>query len=145
MLGFFLVLLASFSWAVGSFSSPRLPLPSNGLLSTAIQMFCGGCVLAIAALVSGEALSFDPGVVSGDSLWAFLYLVLIGSLVAYTAYVWLLQHAPISRVATYAYVNPTIAIFLGWLVLGERVTITTLAGAAIVIGSVAVTVRKETG
>jgi drug/metabolite transporter (DMT)-like permease len=142
-LGFALVLLASFSWALGSFLSPRLDLPRNGLLSTSIQMFCGGCVLAIAALVSGEASSFHIGDVSLDSFLAFAYLVVIGSLVAYTAYVWLLQNAPISRVATYAYVNPTIAIFLGWLILDEHVGATTLLGAAIVIGSVAVTVRKE--
>jgi drug/metabolite transporter (DMT)-like permease len=144
-LGFFLVLFASFSWALGSFLSPRLPLPSNGLLSTAIQMFCGGVVLSVAAVVSGEVFDFTFSQVSGDSWIAFTYLVLIGSLVAYTAYVFLLQNAPISRVATYAYVNPTIAIFLGWLILDEQVTALTLTGAAIVIGSVAVTVRKETG
>jgi drug/metabolite transporter (DMT)-like permease len=144
-LGFFLVLFASFSWALGSFSSPRLPLPPHPLLSTALQMGCGGLVLCFAALVSGEPSDFQLGDVSGDSLIAFAYLVLIGSLVAYTAYAWLLQNAPISRVATYAYVNPTIAIFLGWLILDERVTAITLLGAAIVIGSVAVTVRKETG
>jgi drug/metabolite transporter (DMT)-like permease len=144
-LGFVLVLFASFSWALGSFLAPRMPLPSDGLLSTSIQMFCGGVVLSLAALVSGEAAGFHPGAVSLDSWLALTYLVFIGSIIAYTAYVWLLQHAPISRVATYAYVNPTIAIFLGWLILGERVTITTLLGAAVVIGSVAVTVRKETG
>jgi drug/metabolite transporter (DMT)-like permease len=144
-LGFFLVLLASFSWALGSFLSPRLPLPAHGMLSTAVQMGCGGLVLSFAGLVSGEWGDLDVGAVSGDSLWAFTYLVLIGSLVAYTAYVWLLQNAPISRVATYAYVNPTIAIFLGWLILDERITATTLLGAAVVIASVAVTVRKETG
>jgi drug/metabolite transporter (DMT)-like permease len=144
-LGFFLVLFASFSWALGSFLSPRLSLPSDGLLSTALQMGCGGIALSICAVVSGEAFHPHLGRFSSDSLLAFAYLVLIGSLVAYTAYVWLLQNAPISRVATYAYVNPTIAIFLGWLILSERVTATTLVGAAIVIASVAVTVRKETG
>jgi drug/metabolite transporter (DMT)-like permease len=142
-LGFFLALFASFSWALGSFISPRLDLPRDGVLSTSIQMFCGGCVLALAALVSGEVGGFDAADVSLDSFLAFAYLVVIGSLVAYTAYVWLLQNAPISRVATYAYVNPTIAIFLGWLILDEHVGLTTLLGAAIVIGSVAVTVRKE--
>jgi drug/metabolite transporter (DMT)-like permease len=142
-LGFALALFASFSWALGSFISPKLDLPRDGVLSTSIQMFCGGCVLALAALVSGEVSHFDAGAVSLDSLLAFVYLVVIGSLVAYTAYVWLLQNAPISRVATYAYVNPTIAIFLGWLILDEHVGLTTLLGAAIVIGSVAVTVRKE--
>jgi drug/metabolite transporter (DMT)-like permease len=144
-LGFFLALFASFSWALGSFMSPRLALPRDGMLSTSIQMFCGGCVLAVAALASGEVGRFDIGAVSLDSFLAYAYLVVIGSLVAYTAYVWLLQNAPISRVATYAYVNPTIAIFLGWLILDEHVSATTLLGAAIVIGSVAVTVRKETG
>ena len=144
-LGFFLVLFASFSWALGSFTSSRLPLPKDPLLSTALQMGCGGLVLSLAAVVSGEVFEFDPGEVSSDSLIAFAYLVLIGSLIAYTAYSWLLQNAPVSRVATYAYVNPTIAIFLGWLILDERVTATTLLGAAIVIGSVAVTVRRETG
>ena len=144
-LGFFLVLFASFSWALGSFTSSKLPLPPNPLLSTALQMGCGGIVLSVAAVVSGEVFEFDPSEVSGDSLIAFTYLVLIGSLIAYTAYSWLLQNAPVSRVATYAYVNPTIAIFLGWLILDERVTATTLLGAAIVIGSVAVTVRRETG
>jgi drug/metabolite transporter (DMT)-like permease len=142
-LGFALALFASFSWALGSFISPRLDLPRDGVLSTSIQMFCGGCVLALAAVVSGEVGAFDIADVSLDSFLAFAYLVVIGSLVAYTAYVWLLQNAPISRVATYAYVNPTIAIFLGWLILDEHVGLTTLVGAAIVIGSVAVTVRKE--
>jgi drug/metabolite transporter (DMT)-like permease len=144
-LGFFLVLFASFSWALGSFISPRLKLPPHALLSTAIQMFCGGLVLSAAALVSSEPSDLNVGAISTDSWLAFGYLVLVGSLVAYSAYSWLLQNAPISRVATYAYVNPTIAIFLGWLVLDERVTALTLLGAAIVIGSVAVTVRKETG
>jgi drug/metabolite transporter (DMT)-like permease len=144
-LGFALVVLASFSWALGSFLSPRLPLPRDGLLSTSLQMFCGGVVLALAGVVSGEWFNLDVGAISGDSWLALAYLVLIGSLVAYTAYAWLLQNAPISRVATYAYVNPTIAIFLGWLILDERITVTMLAGAAVVIASVAVTVRKETG
>ena len=144
-LGFFIVLLASFSWALGSFTSSKLPLPRSPLLSTALQMGCGGIVMSVAAVASGELFRFQTGQVSGDSLIAFGYLVLIGSLIAYTAYSWLLQNAPVSRVATYAYVNPTIAIFLGWLILDERVTATTLLGAAIVIGSVAVTVRRETG
>jgi drug/metabolite transporter (DMT)-like permease len=142
-LGFALALFASFSWALGSFISPRLDLPRDGVLTTAIQMFCGGLVLAIAAFASGETADFRIGAVSLDSFLALAYLVVIGSLVAYTAYVWLLQNAPISRVATYAYVNPTIAIFLGWLILDEHVGLTTLLGAAIVIGSVAITVRKE--
>jgi drug/metabolite transporter (DMT)-like permease len=144
-IGFFLVVCAAFSWALGSFSSRRLPLPPNALLSTAIQMFGGGLTLLVAGLALGEAPDVHPENFSTDSLLAFAYLIFIGSLVAYTAYVWLLQNAPISKVATYAYVNPVIAIFLGWAILSENVTATMLIGAVVIVASVAATVRRETG
>ena len=144
-LGFVLVVCAALSWALGSFTSRRVSLPGNALLSTAVQMAGGGLTLLVAGLVTGEAGDVHPGRFSGDSLIAFAYLILIGSLVAYTAYVWLLQNAPISKVTTYAYVNPMIAIFLGWSILSENVTATTLAGAAVIVCSVAVTVRRESG
>ena len=144
-LGFVLVVCAAFSWALGSFTSRRVSLPGNALLSTAVQMAGGGLTLLFAGLVLGEAGDVHPGRFSLDSLLAFAYLILIGSLVAYTAYVWLLQNAPISKVTTYAYVNPMIAIFLGWSILSENVTATTLAGAAVIVCSVAVTVRRESG
>jgi drug/metabolite transporter (DMT)-like permease len=85
------------------------------------------------------------GAFSARSLAGFAYLIAVGSLVAFTAYVWLLQHAPISKVATYAYVNPVIAIFLGWAILSEHVTATIVAGAAVVVASVAGIVRRELG
>jgi drug/metabolite transporter (DMT)-like permease len=144
-IGFFLVVFAAFSWALGSFSSRRVPLPSNALLSTSVQMAGGGLTMLVLGLALGEGGDLHPSEFSGDSLIAFAYLIFIGSLVAYTAYVWLLQHAPISKVATYAYVNPVIAIFLGWSILSEKVTATTLAGAAVIVLSVAATVRRETG
>jgi drug/metabolite transporter (DMT)-like permease len=144
-LGFVLVVGAAFSWALGSFSSRRVPLPSNALLSTAVQMFGGGITLLVAGLALGETGDVHPDRFSLDSLLAFAYLIFIGSLVAYTAYVWLLQNAPISKVATYAYVNPVIAIFLGWAIKSERVTATTLLAAAVIVCSVAATVRRETG
>jgi drug/metabolite transporter (DMT)-like permease len=143
--GFVLVLFAAFSWALGSFSSRKVPLPPNALLSTALQMFGGGLTLLVAGLALGEAPDVHPDRFSTDSLIAFAYLILIGSLVAYTAYVWLLQNAPISQVATYAYVNPVIAIFLGWAILSENVTATMLVGAVVIVCSVAATVRRETG
>jgi drug/metabolite transporter (DMT)-like permease len=142
-LGFFLVVFAAFSWALGSFSSRRAPLPGDALLSTSIQMFCGGMLALVLGLALGEGADVHPDRFSTDSLLAFVYLIFIGSLVAYTAYVWLLQHAPISKVATYAYVNPVIAIFLGWAVLSEDITTTMLVGAAIIVCSVAATVRRE--
>jgi drug/metabolite transporter (DMT)-like permease len=144
-IGFVLVVLAAFSWALGSFTSRRLPLPPNALLSTALQMFGGGLTLLVAGLALGETSDVHPDRFSTDSLLAFAYLILIGSLVAYTAYVWLLQNAPISKVATYAYVNPVIAILLGWAILSENVTATMLIGAAVIVCSVAATVRREAG
>ena len=87
----------------------------------------------------------DPGGISAKSIAGFIWLVTAGSLVAYTAYVWLLRNAPISKVATYAYVNPVVAIFLGSLLLGETVTGTIAVGATLIVASVALVVSRETG
>jgi drug/metabolite transporter (DMT)-like permease len=144
-IGFVLVVCAAFSWALGSFSSRHVPLPGNALLSTAVQMTGGGLTLLVFGLATGETGDVHPSRFSTDSILAFAYLIFIGSLVAYTAYVWLLQNAPISKVATYAYVNPVIAIFLGWAILSEHITATTLIGATVIVCSVAATVRRESG
>jgi len=140
----FLVMAAP-CWALGSYLSKRRVLPADPFLSTAYQMMLGGGVSALAGLATGELGGLDVGEFSTRSLAGFAYLIAIGSLVAFTAYVWLLQHAPISKVATYAYVNPVIAIFLGWAILSEQVTATIVAGAAIVVASVAGIVRRESG
>jgi drug/metabolite transporter (DMT)-like permease len=137
-----MLLAASVFWAAGSFFSKSLPLPKDPFVSTAMQMLTGGLVLVTAGLVSGE--SFSGIDLASSSVAAFIYLVVFGSLLAFTAYVWLLANAPISKVATYAYVNPVVAIFLGWLILSERITATTLVGAAVIVASVAFIVRKET-
>lgn len=137
-----MLLTASLFWAAGSYFSKSLPLPKDPFVSTATQMLAGGFVLLIAGLVAGESLA---GVeLTASSVGAFAYLVAAGSLLAFTAYVWLLANAPISKVATYAYVNPVVAIFLGWLILSERITLITLVGAAVIVASVAFIVRKET-
>jgi drug/metabolite transporter (DMT)-like permease len=142
-IGYVLVVCAAFSWALGSFASRSAPLPRDALLSTSLQMLAGGALSLVLGVATGEAGGLHPAHFSARSLVAFVYLIFIGSIVAYTAYVWLLQNAPISKAATYAYVNPVIAIFLGWAVLSESVTALTLAGAAIVVCSVAATVRRE--
>jgi drug/metabolite transporter (DMT)-like permease len=142
LLGALVVVAASFLWATGSILSKKLVLPKDPFLSTAVQMLCGGVSLSVAGLIAGEG-AFDLGGFSADSLLALAYLVVIGSLLAFTAYVWLLQNAPISKVATYAYVNPVIAIFLGWAILSERITAVVLMGAAIIVASVAFIVSKE--
>jgi len=143
--GIFLLVVAAASWANGSFLSSRLEMPSDPAVSTAIQMVLGGGFLALGGLLRGELSGLDTDAFSTASVLALTYLVLIGSLVAFTAYVWVLQHAPVSKVATYAYVNPVIAIFLGWIILSERVTPVILVGAAIIVASVAFIVRQESG
>jgi drug/metabolite transporter (DMT)-like permease len=130
-------------WAAGSFASPRIRLPGDPLVSTGWQMLCGGLVLTVAGLLHGEAGDVHPDQFSVRSIVAFAYLIVFGSWVAFTAYAWLLQNAPISKVATYAYVNPVVAIVLGWLVLGEVVTGVTLLGAGIIVASVALAIRTE--
>ena len=137
--GLLLVLLSALCWATGSFLSPRLPLPRSSFTATAYQMLVGGLVL----LPFGLATDPDVSAFSTRSLLGWAYLVVFGAIVGYSAYVWLLAHAPISLVATYAYVNPIIAIALGAIVLGESITQRIVFGAAIVLTSVAVVVRRE--
>jgi len=135
--GTLLVLAASISWGAGSVCSTRLRLPRDGGVSTALQMTAGGAVMLVAGLLAGEAGRLDWSGFSARSIVAFAYLVVFGSIVAFSAYSWLLRHVPISRVSTYAYVNPMIAVLLGWIVLGERISPTMLVGASVIIGSVA--------
>jgi drug/metabolite transporter (DMT)-like permease len=141
--GVLLIVAAAVSWASGSFYSKKLPLPENSLVSTAWQMLLGGAGMIVVGLIAGEAGQVEPSRFSTDSLLAFLYLIFIGSLAAFTAYVWLLRNVPISTVATYAYVNPVIAIVLGWWILSEDITPTVIAGAAAIVLSVAAVVRRE--
>lgn len=137
-IGVLLCMVSSVMWAVGSIASARLPMPENSFVGTAWEMLIGGAVmLPVGAATAG---SFTP---STKSLLAFAYLVTFGSIIGYTAYTWLLAHAPLSLAATYAYVNPVVAILLGVLVRGEHLTIQILVGAAIVVGSVAIVVRQE--
>jgi drug/metabolite transporter (DMT)-like permease len=141
--GVLTVVLASAFWASGSFFSKRLPLPEDPFISTTIQMLCGGLIMLAVGLVAGEGGRVNFDAMSTSSIIALVYLVFAGSLLAFTAYTWLLQHAPISKVATYAYVNPVVAIFLGWLLLSEPVTLAIAIGATIIVGSVAYIVRHE--
>jgi drug/metabolite transporter (DMT)-like permease len=141
--GLLLLFLASISWASGSFYSRRLPLPDDAFASTAFQMLLGGLAMVVAGLLVGEAGEVDFAAFSLDSVLAFTYLIVFGSLLAFTAYVWLLDNAPISTVATYAYVNPVIAVVLGWAILSEEITLAVAAGTAAIVASVAVVVSRE--
>jgi drug/metabolite transporter (DMT)-like permease len=131
-------------WASGSFASRRVSLPADPLVSTGWQMLFGGLVILVVGLVAGEAGEFRPSEFSLRSVLALAYLVVFGSWLAFTAYAWLLQNAPISKVATYAYVNPVVAIGLGWLVLGETIAPMALVAATVIVASVALVVRSET-
>lgn len=141
--GLAMLLVATTSWALGTFLAPRLRLPRDGLLSTALQQLAGGAVLVLAGAAVGEAAHLDASTYSRDSLLALAYLVVFGSLVAFTAYSWLLQHAPVSLVATYAYVNPVVAVLLGAVFLAEPITPSILLGAAIIVAAVAFIVSRE--
>ena len=139
-----LLVASSASWATGSFLSSRVPLPEDVVVATALEMLLGGALLILAGLAAGEAAQLQLGDLSGRSVAAFVYLLIAGSLVAFTAYVWLLQNVPVSTVATYAFVNPVVAVLLGWVLLDEELTMSVILGAVVIVLSVAFVVRKET-
>jgi drug/metabolite transporter (DMT)-like permease len=143
LLALLTVVAAAAMWAGGSVASPRLRLPPDPFVSGAWQMLLGGGVCLLTAALTGEIGDFQPAELSARSLIGLAYLVVFGSWLAFTAYAWLLQNAPLSKVATYAYVNPVVAIALGWAILDEAVTSITFAGAAVIVASVAAVVRTE--
>jgi drug/metabolite transporter (DMT)-like permease len=131
-IGALVIAFGAFAWAAGSLWSRRLPLPSDTLLSAAMGMLAGGVLLTAAGGIGGE---FDDVRVTAESLAAIGYMVVVGSLIGFSAYVWLLKVAPSSTVSTYAYVNPVIAVLLGWAFNDEVITgRTVVAGVAIVVG-----------
>jgi drug/metabolite transporter (DMT)-like permease len=134
---------ATLSWSLGTFVAPRLRSPHVALLSTAYQMLAGGAALLLLGLVRGEAAHVDPATFSDRSLVAIAYLVLFGSIVAFTAYTWLLQHAPVSLVSTYAFVNPVVAVILGALVRAEPITPAIVAGALVIVAAVAFIIWRQ--
>jgi drug/metabolite transporter (DMT)-like permease len=137
---------ATLSWALGTFLSPRLETPRNALVSTAYQMFAAGIVLLAVSAGRGELAHVDPATFSIRSVIAFGYLVVFGSLIAYSAYTWLLQNASVTLVSTYAFVNPVVAVVLGALILAEPITPPILVGAAIIVVAVAfIVVRQNAG
>lgn len=138
-----LIVAASAAWAAGSYLATRRPMPTNPFTATGLEMVIGGGVTFVAGLIRGELSGFSFEEVSGRSWFAFGYLIVFGSLIAFTAYVWLLENAPVSQVATYAYVNPAVAVFLGALILSETVTLTVLIGGLVILASVAVVVTEE--
>ncbi|WP_236003368.1 EamA family transporter [Nonomuraea antri] len=139
--GIVVILLASLSWSIGSFLAGRIPMPANPFAASTVEMLVGGAGLAVTGTAFGERL--DLAAVSGRSWAALIYLVLVGSLVGFTAYTWLLTNAPISLVSTYAYVNPVVAVLLGVLVINENVTTQIVLGGVVILIGVALVVSTE--
>ena len=136
-----MVVGSSVLWSIGSFAATRVALPNDPLLTTVVQMAGGAVGLALSGLLAGEQLRVERWSAVSGLAWA--YLVLFGSVVAFTAYSWLLGVAPVSQVATYAYVNPVVAVLLGAVVAGESVGALTVVGGAVTVLAVAVVVSEE--
>jgi drug/metabolite transporter (DMT)-like permease len=136
-----IVLFASTCWAFGSWVQPRLTLPRDAFVMTVHEMWTGGVMLLVIGTIKGERLHL--GAYSGKIWFAWGYLVVFGSMIAFTAYVWLLSNAPISLVATYAYINPVVAVILGGIILSEPVTHAVLIGGGIIVAAVAIVISVE--
>lgn len=137
-----LVLLGNIGWALGTFLAPRFPLPKNTLVFTAYEMLAGGISLTLAGFVKGESISDFLDATTWSWLW-FIYLIIFGSIAAYTAYLWLVANAPVSLTATYAYVNPIIAVALGAIFLDELITSAYAIGGLIILVGVILVVSVE--
>ena len=136
LVGAVVVVLGALSWAVGSLASRSARLPSSAVQAGALQMAAGGALLLLCGWVSGEPGRTDWSAVSLRSLLAVSYLALFGSIVAFTAYLWLLKVADPSRVSTYAFVNPVVAVLLGWSLGGEELSLRMALAAALIVPAV---------
>ncbi|MGH7602787.1 MAG: EamA family transporter [Gemmatimonadaceae bacterium] len=143
-IGALVLILGSLSWAIGSFWSRDASLPESGLLTTGMEMLGGGALLIIVAALAGEFAHFDPHGVSRASAIGLIFLITFGSLLGFTSYIWLLDKVSPARLGTYAYVNPIVAVLLGWAIAGERLSMRTAIAAAIVICAVALITTART-
>ena len=132
------LIFASMSWSVASALARKLPLPPSKVMSSGAQMLAGGVLLTLAAAALGEFRSFRPWTVSSGAWFALLYLIVFGSIIGFTAYVWLLHHESPTKVGTYAYVNPVVAVLVGYFLGGETLGLRTILGTLFVLVSVVV-------
>lgn len=137
------LMAATIAWSAGSLYSRTAPLPASPLMSTALQMLCGGALLLLLGLSMGEAAAVHPERISLRSVLSVFYLMIFGSIIGFSAYVWLLRVVSPSRVATYAYVNPVIAVLLGWAFAGEELTGRMVAAAAVIIAGVVLIISRK--
>ena len=132
------LIIGSITWSIGSVLTRKLPLPPSKVMSSGAQMLAGGILLALAAAALGEFHNFHPSTVSRGAWLALLYLIVAGSIIGFTAYVWLLHHESPTKVGTYAYVNPVVAVLLGYFLGGEALALRTILGTLCVLISVVV-------
>jgi drug/metabolite transporter (DMT)-like permease len=137
-LGIFALVVSPIAWASGSvYAAHRAQLPEDPFVTTGLEMLCGSVALGVAAVASGELAAFRAADVTAQSLAGVLYLTVVGSLVAFTAFAWVIRQAPLPLVTTYAFVNPIIAVFLGWLIVGESVNPVQLVAGGVIVAGVA--------
>jgi drug/metabolite transporter (DMT)-like permease len=129
---------ASVTWAIGSVASRRVALPPSPLLSTGMEMLLGGAMMMVVGVAIGEGRGFHLADVSRESWTGLAYLTIVGSLVGFTAYVWLIHNVEMAKASTYAYVNPVVAVFLGWAIAGEPLSARVLGAAAVIVAGVVV-------
>lgn len=141
--GVIVLLAATISWAIGSYLSPRLNLPRRTAVAVSYEMLVAGLLMTIGASVFGDLSELRDTSISTEGWLALMYLIVFGSLLAFTAYGYALANAPLSLVGTYAYVNPVVAVFLGWLILSESITAVVVGGGALVVVGVALVVSAE--
>jgi drug/metabolite transporter (DMT)-like permease len=142
-IGMTILLCSSLIWSAGSLYSRHAKISTSPFLAAAQQMLCGGTLLIVAGMAKGEWRQFDPGRITAQSAWAFVYLVLIGGIIGYVSYAWLLRHCEPAKVATYAYVNPIVAVLLGAFFAHESLSLRTVAAAGLIIGSVALVITAQ--
>jgi drug/metabolite transporter (DMT)-like permease len=138
------VIISPIAWSAGSlYAAHRASLPSHPLVATSMQMIPGALVLGLMSIISGEPARFDPSAVSAQSFSAFLYLTIVGSIIAFTTFGWMIRVAPLPLVATYAYVNPIVAVILGAIILDEPIEPRTVVAGAVIVAAVALIVTAR--
>ncbi len=138
-----ILLLSPILWSFGSLYSRQADLAPNTFMASGTEMIAGGIMLVIAGLLSGEASRLDLAAVPPVAWLSFFYLLFFGSIITFSAYIWLLQNVDASKVSSYSYINPVIAVFLGWLILSEPVTATTIVAVAIIIVAVILITTRQ--
>ena len=142
-IGITILLCSSLTWSAGSLYSRKTRISASPFLAAGQQMLCGGTLLFAAGMASGELSRFHPQQITTQSLLAFVYLVLIGGIIGYVSYAWLLRHCEPAKVATYAYINPIVAVVLGALFAHETLSVRTMVAASLIIGSVALVITVQ--